>query len=93
MPGEVACSTFKNNPAELEDDFKISSPFNFQHIASGAAAAVSAAAAAVGVGVEEEEEEAGQGSHYKEIENKVMREVTGLNDLTEKDLEEWRDRC
>jgi len=63
------------------DDMKISAPFNFQHIASGAAAAVSAAAAAVGdvawvgAGNDEEAEARGefQGSHYKKIETKVSR--------------------
>jgi hypothetical protein len=66
------------------DDMKISAPFNFQHIASGAAAAVSAAAAAaaavgdvawVGAGDDEGAEARGefQGSHYKKIETKVIR--------------------
>ena len=105
VPGEVACSTLKDAPhprgatdAPVDGEPKISSPFNVQHIASGAAAVVGAAAAAVGVAGSARDGEAervqghGAGSHYKEIETKVLREVTSLHDLTEKDLEEWRAR-
>ena len=105
VPGEIACSTLKGvspargRSATDDGEIKISSPFNVQHIASGAAAAVGAAAAAVGVsspamaGEMDKTQGPGTGSHYKEIETKVLREVTSLHDLTEKDLEEWRDRC
>ena len=105
VPGEIACSTLKvvsparGTSATDDGEIKISSPFNVQHIASGAAAAVGAAAAAVGVsspamaGEMDKAQGPGTGSHYKEIETKVLREVTSLHDLTEKDLEEWRDRC
>jgi len=105
VPGEVACSTLKDalqprgaTDAPVDGEPKISSPFNVQHIASGAAAAVGAAAAAVGVagsaraGEVDRAHGLSAGSHYKEIETKVLREVTSLHDLTEKDLEEWRDR-
>jgi len=91
VPGEVACLSLRNVATESgredlrdrqedRDDIQISAPFNFQHIASGAAAAVGAAAAAVGgvagVGagddsVEVELRGGSKGSHYKEIETKV----------------------
>jgi hypothetical protein len=34
----------------------------------------------------------GGGSHYQKIETQVLRQVTTLHDLSDKDLEEWRDR-
>ena len=104
VPGEIACSTLKGalpsrgTAAPDDAELKISSPFNVQHMASGAAAAVGAAATAVGVsgpaktGEKDKARGPATGSHYKEIETTVLREVTSLHDLTEKDLEDWRDR-
>ena len=96
VPGEVACLSLRNVATESgreslrdgqedRDGIQISAPFNFQHIASGAAAAVGAAAAAVGgvagagAGDDPEETEVrggSKGSHYKEIETKVTCDST-----------------
>lgn len=96
VPGELACGT----PSRRAPAIAISAPFQFEHVASGNwEAAVGRMASAVGAtadgrhqGLEGQGPDTGNASHYREIETRVLRQVTALHDLTDKDLEDWRER-
>ena len=96
VPGEIACGAASRRAPEIA----ISAPFNFEVVASrNWEAAAGRMASAVGAsadgrqqGLAGQRTDSGNASHYREIETRVLRQVTALHELTDKDLEDWRER-